>query len=182
MSDSGKKKSRIRYLFGCLVVFLCVIGLVVGAYYINKIIKGVEEEKEHDIVTELRDDKYPDHILLHDIETDTKDKTNVQIFDYEKSLSGRKCVGMGSVEDIKKSTFSSAVGIFGLEVPGTVIELKGEKSDIELYLPASHTDEFLSWKVGDKVLFAGTISNVKLGSYKSSVFIEDVIIERHWSE
>jgi hypothetical protein len=182
MSDGEKKKSRIRYLFGCLIIFLCAAGLIVAAFYINRIIKGVEEEKEHDLVAELRDSKYPDHILLHDIETDTKDKTNAQIFAYEKGLSGRKCVGMGSVEDIKKSIFSSAVGIFGLEVPGTIIELEGEKNNIELYLPGSHTDEFLSWKVGDKVLFAGTISNVKLGSYKSSVFIEDVVIERHWSE
>ena len=182
MSVDEKKKRRRRYQFGCLVVLLCVVGLVIGGFYVNKMIKGVKEEKEHDIVAELRDKKYPDHMLLHDIDTDTQDKTKAQIFAYEKDLSGRKCVGMGSVEDIKKSLFSSAVGVFGLEVPGTIIELKGEKSDIELYLPGSRTDEFLSWKVGDKVIFAGTISNVTLGSYKSSIFVEDVVIERHWSE
>lgn len=177
-----KKKSRLRYFFGCLIIFLCAAGLIVAAFYINKIIKGVEEEKEHDIVAELRDSKYPDHILLYTIDTDTKDKTNAQIFAYEKGLSGRKCVGMGSVEDIKKSTGSSIVGIFGLEIPGTLIELKGKKSNIELYLSGSHTDEFLSWKVGDKVLFAGTISKVKLGSFTSTVYIKDVVIEKHWSE
>ena len=104
--------------------------------------------------------------------------TKVQLNSYQEGLAGKGCVGMGKVLNTEKTVGSAVLDFFGLTTPGTIITLAHERYDIELVLDDSYSDEFLTYSVGDTVLFAGTIKKVVVAG-RTRVILVDVIIERH---
>jgi hypothetical protein len=80
--------------------------------------------------------------------------------------------------DVQKTVGSTVLDFFGLTSPGTIINLKYEQYDIELVLEKSYSDEFLTYNVGDTVLFAGTIKRAVIGK-RTRITLVNVIIEGH---
>jgi hypothetical protein len=173
----GKKKKRRPFLWGCLIaVAALAIGIAIF-FLINGISRQVQESKESDILKKLGE-KYPGYLLLNSIAIDPGSMTELQITSYQKGLVGKGCVGMGTVANIEKTMGSTVLDFFGLTAPGTIITLTHKGYDVELLLDESYSDEFLSYGVGDTVLFAGTIKKAVIGR-RTRVALVDVIIEGH---
>jgi hypothetical protein len=173
----GKKNKRRPFLWGCLIAAAALsIGIAIF-FLINGISRQVQESKESDILKKLGE-KYPGYLLLNSIAIDPGSMTELQITSYEGGLVGKGCVGMGTVVNIEKTMGSTVLDFFGLTAPGTIITLAFKGYDIELLLDESYSDEFLTYGVGDTVLFAGTIKKAVIDR-RTRVALVDVIIEGH---
>lgn len=176
-SRSGKKRRRHRFLWGCLITIAAVLIGAAILILINGISRNIQESKEYDIIKKLGE-KYPGYLLLYSIKTDPGSMTELQITSYQKELIGKGCVGMGAVADIKKTAGSAVLDFFGLTAPGTIITVAYEQYDVELVLDESYSDEFLTYGVGDTILFAGTIKKAAVAR-RTRIALVNVIIEGH---
>jgi hypothetical protein len=174
---SGRKSRRRRFLWGCLITIAAVLIGAAILILINGISRNIQESKEYDIIKKLGE-KYPGYLLLYSIKTDPGSMTELQITSYQKELIGKGCVGMGTVMDIKKTMGSAVLDFFGLTAPGTIITVAYEQYDVELVLDESYSDEFLTYGVGDTVLFAGTIKKAAVAT-RTRIALVNVIIEGH---
>ena len=177
---AGKKpKKRRRFLWGCLATVSVIV--IAGAILIfgYKVSHRIQETKEYDVIEQLGK-KYPGYLLLYAIKTDPGSMTEAQLKSYQEGLIGRGCVGMGRIINIEKTTGSALLDFFGLKAPGTMITLTYKKYDIELVLKESYTDEFLTYNIGDTVLFAGIIKSATVAK-RTSMTLSTVVIEGHTS-
>jgi predicted Zn finger-like uncharacterized protein len=173
----AKKKRRHPLLWGCLIVFAAIaIGATI-LILIHGVSRQIQESKEYDIIKKLGE-KYPGYLLLNSITTDPGSMTDLQITSYQKGLIGKGCVGMGTVVDIQKTIGSAVLDFFGLTSPGTIVTLAYERYDVELVLEESYSDEFLSYNIGDTVLFAGTIKKAVIAN-RTRITLVNVVIEGH---
>jgi hypothetical protein len=172
-----EKRRRHPFLWGCLIAVAAVaIGIAI-VVLVNGISRQIQESKEYDILKKLGE-KYPGYLLLNSITTDPGSMTELQVTSYQEGLVGKGCVGMGTVVNIEKTVGSAVLDFFGLTAPGTIIALTYEHYDVELVLDESYSDEFLTYNVGDTVLFAGTIKKAVIGS-RTRISLTDAIIEGH---
>ncbi|MBN2224979.1 MAG: zinc-ribbon domain-containing protein [Deltaproteobacteria bacterium] len=176
-SRDVKKKRRRPLLRGCLIVIAALIVGVAILILIKGISGNIQESKEYNIIKKLGE-KYPGYLLLNSIKTDPGTMTEIQITSYQRELTGKGCVGMGTVVDIEKTTGSAVLDFFGLTAPGTIITLSYERYDIELVLAESYSEEFRTYLIGDTVLFAGTIKKAVIAG-RTRITLVDVIIEGH---
>jgi predicted Zn finger-like uncharacterized protein len=176
-SGGAGKRKRHPVLWGCLIT---VAALAVGTailILISGVSREIQESREYDVIKKLGE-KYPGYLLLNSIKTDPGTMTDLQITSYQKNLIGRGCVGMGTIVDVEKTTGSAVLDFFGLTAPGTIITLTYERYDIELVLAESYSDEFISYHIGDTVLFAGIIKKAVIAE-RTRLSLADVIIEGH---
>ncbi len=173
----GKPRRRRPFLWGCLITIAALLIGTTIVILIGGISRHFQESKEYDAIKKLGE-KYPGYLLLYSITTDPGSMTELQITSYESGLIGKGCVGMGTVADIKKTVGSTVLDFFGLTAPGTIITLVYEQYDIELVLDKSYSDEFLTYNIGDTVLFAGTIKKATVAK-RTRIALANVIIEGH---
>jgi predicted Zn finger-like uncharacterized protein len=180
--EAPVRKKQTGFLSSCIIVFAGVLLFSLVGYFATTNLVKKQKEHEQNIVEELQKEKYPHHLPLYTINTDRKTMTDVQMDAYEKDLIGRECIGLGRVEEVKKTMVSSIVGVFGVEMAGTIITLGAEEMTVELLLPDVYSGEFLQWDIGDTVLFVGTIAKIDIGRSKTSIAVKDVVIEEHQGE
>jgi|GEM_PF-5952393 len=173
----GRKKKRRLLVWGCLIAVAALAVAIGVLILVNGISKNIQESKEYDILKKLGE-KHPGHLLLTSIKSDSGSMTELQITSYQRSLIGRGCVGMGAVVNVEKTMGSAVLDFFGLTTAGTIITLVHGQYDIKLVLDESYSGEFLSYGIGDTVLFAGTIKEAVVRS-RTRIVLVDVVIEGH---
>lgn len=176
-AGGGTKKWRHPFLWGCLITVAAVAAGIAAYILVSGISRHTQESKEYDILKKLGE-KHPGYLLLNSIAADPGSMTELQISSYEKSLVGKGCVGMGTVMNVEKTVGSAVLDFFGMTAPGTIIALTYRGYDIELVLDESYSDEFLTYGVGDTVLFAGIIKKAVVAR-GTRLTLVDVVIEGH---